>query len=114
MSLPTWKPRNTVIHGDCVEVMRRMESASVDFILTAPPYIDRYRSRSGQRIANDDNADWLKPAFAEMYRVLKPGSFCVSVYGWNKAHLFIDAWRAAGFRIENSPKVRFGEANLRL
>ena len=25
--------RNTVVLGDCVEVMRRMESASVDFIL---------------------------------------------------------------------------------
>lgn len=28
--------RNTVVLGDCVEVMRRMESASVDFILIDP------------------------------------------------------------------------------
>jgi len=28
--------RNTVVLGDCVEAMRRMESASVDFILIGP------------------------------------------------------------------------------
>jgi adenine-specific DNA-methyltransferase len=72
--------------------------ACVDFILTDPPYVARYRSRDGRKIANDDNADWLCPAFAEMYRVLKYRSFCVSFYGWPKADLFIAAWRAAGFR----------------
>jgi site-specific DNA-methyltransferase (adenine-specific) len=99
MSLPLFEPRNTVIHGDCVQVMQRMESASVDFILTDPPYLVRYRSRDGQTIRNDDNDAWLNPAFAEMYRVLKPGSFCLSFYGWNVADKFIAAWRAAGFRI---------------
>lgn len=92
-------PLNTVIHGDCVEVMQRMPSRSVDFILTDPPYLVRYRSRSGQTVRNDDNAAWLEPAFAEMYRVLKPGSLCMSFYGWNKADLFFAAWRKAGFRV---------------
>ena len=82
---PTWRPRNVVIHGDCVEVMRRMAPASVDFVLTDPPYLVRYRDRSGRTVANDDNDAWLKPAFAEMYRVLKPGTFCMSFYGWNAA-----------------------------
>lgn len=91
--------RNKVLLGDCVQVMRRMPSASVDFILTDPPYLVRYRSRTGHTIANDDRDDWLEPAFAEMYRVLKPGSFCVSFYGWNAADKFILAWRKAGFRI---------------
>jgi site-specific DNA-methyltransferase (adenine-specific) len=92
-------PLNSVIHGDCVEVMRRMPAASVDFILTDPPYLVRYKSRSGQTVCNDDNAAWLEPAFAEMYRVLKPDSLCLSFYGWNKADLFIAAWRKAGFRV---------------
>src|SRR5438270_12315695 len=42
---------------------------------------------------------WLKPAFAQMHRLLKSAAFCVSFSGWNKADLFIDAWRSAGFRI---------------
>jgi adenine-specific DNA-methyltransferase len=37
-------------------------------------------------------------AFREIYRVLKPGSFCVSFYAWNKVHLFMRAWRDAGLR----------------
>jgi site-specific DNA-methyltransferase (adenine-specific) len=90
---------NSVILGDCVAVMPRMESSTVDFILTDPPYITHYRSRDGRTVANDDNARWLRPAFAQMYRLLKNGSFCVSFYGWSKADLFISAWRAAGFRI---------------
>ena len=85
---------NSVMHGDCVALMRRMESESIDFILTDPPYITHYRSRDGRCVTNDDNARWLRPAFTQMYRLLKSGSFCVSFYGWNKADLFISAWRA--------------------
>lgn len=99
MSPAASRQRNTVVQGDCVAVMRRMNAASVDFILTDPPYICRYRSRDGQTIANDDRDDWLEPAFAEMYRLLKPGSFAVSFYGWQSADKFIAAWRKAGFRI---------------
>jgi adenine-specific DNA-methyltransferase len=95
MSAP---PIGHILQGDCIGRMRAMQSQSVDFILTDPPYVARYRSRDGRKIANDDNADWLRPAFAEMYRVLKYRSFCVSFYGWPKADLFIAAWRAAGFR----------------
>ncbi|MBN9567048.1 MAG: DNA methylase [Alphaproteobacteria bacterium] len=91
--------RNAVLQGDCTALMRRMERDSVDFILTDPPYITRYRGRDGRTVANDDNARWLKPAFREMHRVLKPASFCVSFYGWAKIDLFAAAWRAAGFRI---------------
>jgi DNA modification methylase len=90
---------NTVTHGDCVEVMSRMQPGSVDFVVTDPPYITHYRGRDGRAVTNDDNARWLKPAFAQMHRLLKPAAFCVSFYGWTKADLFIDAWRAAGFRL---------------
>ena len=34
-----------------------------------------------------------------MFRLLKDGTFCVSFYGWNKADVFISAWRAAGFTL---------------
>lgn len=91
--------RNTVRHGDCIQLMRRMDPASVDFILTDPPYICRYRDRASRTVINDDNARWLHPAYAEMFRVLKPDSLCVSFYGWNQADRFITAWREAGFRL---------------
>jgi hypothetical protein len=64
-------------------------------VITDPPYITRYCARDGRTVANGDNARWLKPAFAQMHRLLKSAAFCISFYGWNKADLFIDAWRAA-------------------
>jgi site-specific DNA-methyltransferase (adenine-specific) len=92
-------PRNVVFNADCTDVMQAFDTGAVDFILTDPPYVTRYRDRSGRTVANDDNGRWLRPAFHEMRRVLKDGGFCVSFYGWNKVDLFMDAWRAAGFRI---------------
>lgn len=92
-------PRNTIFQGDCIATMRRFDRGSADFILTDPPYITHYRGRDGRTVANDDNSRWLKPAFNQMHRILKPGGFCVSFYGWNKVDLFMDAWRSAGFRV---------------
>ncbi|EPJ9702021.1 DNA methyltransferase [Pseudomonas aeruginosa] len=92
-------PRNVIFNADCINVMRAFDDASVDFILTDPPYVTRYRARDGRTVANDDNGRWLRPAFRQMHRVLKDGSFCVSFHGWNKVDLFMDAWRAAGFCI---------------
>lgn len=90
---------NTVIEGDCLDVLTNLASDSADFILTDPPYIVRYASRDGRRVANDDNDSWLKPAFAELYRVLAPDSFAVSFYGWSHADRFLEAFRSAGFRV---------------
>jgi site-specific DNA-methyltransferase (adenine-specific) len=90
---------NTLINGDCLTVLPQLPADSADFILTDPPYITRYRSRDGRRVPNDDNDRWLKPAFAELYRVLARDCFAVSFYGWPHADRFLQAYRAAGFRV---------------
>ena len=95
----TQSPIDTVLSGDCIEVMRGLDPESVDFILTDPPYLVDYRSRDGRTIRNDSDDRWLKPAFSEAHRVLRRDSFCVSFYGWPHADKFMAAWRAAGFRI---------------
>jgi len=92
-------PSGSVVQGDCIEIMRTMAAARADFALTDPPYLVRYCDRSGRQIANDADASWLKPAFAELFRVLRRDSFCVTFYGWSQADKFIAAWRAAGFRL---------------
>ena len=92
-------PRNVIFNADCIDVMQAFDSGTVDFILTDPPYVTRYRDRQGRKVANDDNGRWLRPAFNQIHRVLKDGGFCVSFYGWNKIDLFMDAWKAAGFRV---------------
>jgi site-specific DNA-methyltransferase (adenine-specific) len=93
---------NTILNADCLKALPMLPDKSVDFILTDPPYITRYRphkNNAGQIVPNDDNDTWLMPAFAEMYRVLADDSFCVSFYGWPTADRFMQAYRAAGFRI---------------
>ena len=90
---------NSLWQGDCLKLLPKLPDNSADFILTDPPYITRYRSRDGRSVPNDNNDAWLKPAFAEMYRVLKPDSFAVSFYGWAKADRFLTAFRSAGFRV---------------
>lgn len=99
MTSNTQSPRNVIFNADCIQAMRAFDRGSVDFILTDPPYIVNYRGRDGRKVANDDNARWLRPAFNQMHRVLKDGGFAVSFYGWNKVDLFMDAWKAAGFRV---------------
>jgi site-specific DNA-methyltransferase (adenine-specific) len=87
-----------IIHGDCLAVMPTFPDRCVDLVVTDPPYLVNYTDRSGRSIANDKNGDWLAPAFSEIYRVLRPNTFCISFYGWNKVDQFFSAWRAAGFR----------------
>lgn len=89
---------NTILHGDCIETMHRIPTNSVDFILTDPPYLVNYRDRTGRSIPNDANADWLKPAMREAYRVLKQNRLAVMFYGWTRVDEFFEAWRSAGFQ----------------
>jgi DNA modification methylase len=93
-------PKNRVIHGDCVKVLReKIAPSSVDFAFTDPPYLVSYHDRQGRAVANDSGGgDWIYPAFAGIYRVLKPDAFCVTFYGWNKLDVWFAAWRRAGFR----------------
>lgn len=92
-------PLDSVLLGDCRAVFAGVPAESVDFCLTDPPYLVNYRDRSGRTLAGDRVGDWLKPAFAEVHRLLKRDTLCVSFYGWSKADEFICAWRAAGFRL---------------
>jgi len=89
---------NTVITGDCLEVLQGFPSGSVDFVLSDPPYLIGYCPRDGRRIINDESIAWLRPAFQEIHRVLRQDAFCVTFYGWPHADLFVSAFREAGFR----------------
>ncbi len=89
---------NQVIHGDCVEVLRNLPDESIDAVITDPPYFVRYRDRSGRSIANDSDPASILGAFRDIYRALKPDSFCVCFYGWNSVDAFFRAWRDAGFQ----------------
>lgn len=111
--LPNLEYRDRILCGDCVSVMKGLPSGIADMALTDPPYIARYRDAGGRSLANDDNDRWLKPSFAELYRLLKPGSFCLSFYGWPKIDLFMAAWKKAGFRVGGHLVFRKGYSSKR-
>jgi adenine-specific DNA-methyltransferase len=52
---------------------------------------------STRTIANDDHPERILVAFNDVYRVMKPDTFYVSFYGWNRVDAFLAAWRRAGF-----------------
>lgn len=87
-----------IIHGDCLDILKDLPSASADLILTDPPYCVRYRDRFGRSIANDTDPESILGAFDDLYRILKPNRFCVCFYGWSKVDAFFSAWTKAGFR----------------
>jgi adenine-specific DNA-methyltransferase len=86
---------NRIIQGECAAVLKTLPAESVDFVLTDPPYLVRYKDRSGRSIQND-NAPSVLDAFTDVYRALKPNTLCVSFYGWNRVDAFFAAWKAAG------------------
>ena len=90
-------PSNTIQLGDCIELMSALPTNSIDFVLTDPPYLVNYRDRYARSIQNDVTGEWIQPAFAEIYRLLKQDAFCVSFYSWTRVNRFMTAWRSAGF-----------------
>jgi len=89
---------NRAICADCTILLPKIPSESVDLVVTDPPFLVNYRPRDGRRCAGDNTDYWLKPAYRELYRVLKRNSFCVTFYGWPWVDRFMEAWRDAGFR----------------
>lgn len=89
---------NQVLQGDCTHVLQSLPSESVDLVVTDPPYFVRYKDRAGRSIANDGDPGSVLGAFNDLYRVLKPDTFCVSFYGWNSVAAFMTAWQHAGFK----------------
>lgn len=82
---------NNIYLGDCINVMQQLENNSIDLIVTDPPYLVNYQDRTGRKIVNDVNHDWLEPAFTDMYRILRNNSFAISFYGWNHVEKFMTA-----------------------
>lgn len=78
-----------VIQGDCKAVLQTLPSESVDFILTDPPYLGRYKDRFGRTLANDDDPAAVVGAYIELYRVLKDNCFCISFYAYPKLDAFV-------------------------
>jgi len=73
--------RGAAFVGDSLDLMRSMPAASVDLVVTSPPYALHFKKEYG----NVDKADyvaWFLPFAREIHRILKPeGSFALNIGG---------------------------------
>jgi len=67
------------LEGDCLDRLKEMPDASVNLIVTSPPYADARKSTYGG-ISPDRYVEWFLPRAAEFKRVLNPrGSFILNI-----------------------------------
>lgn len=65
--------------GDAAKQLRHLDDASVDLIVTSPPYADQRKQTYGG-IHADQYVEWFMPIAAELRRVLKPtGTFILNI-----------------------------------
>ena len=66
-----------LIHGDCIEALRKLPNESVDLICTDPPYGDNAGyGRSNRKILGNEHPLLGLMALAEAYRVLRKDRCC--------------------------------------
>jgi site-specific DNA-methyltransferase (adenine-specific) len=76
-----------LIRGDCLDVLPTLPPASIDVIVTSPPYNlgVAYRRYQDTR-AEHDYLDWLLRVATELHRVMRPeASFFLNISGSAKA-----------------------------
>ena len=78
--------------GDCLEFMRELKTASVDCVLTDPPYSINTKSDGSGKLnpwADRVNAAfWYREWIGECYRVLKPSGCLWSFLNWRSIVTF--------------------------
>lgn len=111
----------TIYQGDCLGVLAALPSASVDAVVTDPPYSsggmvrsDRMGKTSAKYVQSDstnqslsdfsgDNRDqrayayWMALWLAEAARVTKPGGLCMLFTDWRQLPSTVDSLQAGGW-----------------
>jgi site-specific DNA-methyltransferase (adenine-specific)/site-specific DNA-methyltransferase (cytosine-N4-specific) len=65
--------------GDCKEVLKTLDSNSIDLIFTSPPYADR-RIHTYGGIKPENYVEWFLPISEQLLNVLKPdGTFILNI-----------------------------------
>lgn len=108
-STPLVKP-DTIYLDDCVSGMHRMDSESVDLIVSDPPYLINYATchRKDKThdfckpIQNDSNPELIHDYISECYRILKPNHACYLFCSAKTIDTFKAYALAAGFVIRNT------------
>ncbi len=85
--------------GDCVELMQRIDSGTIDLVFADPPFnigyeYDEYHDRQ----EDEEYINWSRTWMEEVHRILKPGgTFWLAIGDEYAAELKVDAEHKIGF-----------------
>jgi len=72
-------PKNSIIYGDCEEVLKDFPDNCIDLIFTSPPYVECRKNTYGG-IHPDNYIEWFLPKSDQFLRILKPtGTFILNI-----------------------------------
>ena len=94
----------TVLEGDCLDVLPTLPDASVDAIVTDPPYELGFMGRAWDASGIAYNVDLWR----ECLRVLKPGGHLLAFGGTRTVHRLTCAIEDAGFEIRDGIDWLYG------
>jgi len=86
-----------LIHGDCIEKMKELQDASIDAIVTDPPYELGFMGKEWDVSGVAYNVN----VWREALRVLKPGGHLIAFGGTRTYHRMAVAIEDAGFEIRD-------------
>lgn len=89
----------TLHHGDCLEVLTTLPEASVDAIVTDPPYALNFMNTGWDKHSNFE--DWCRTWAVECLRVLKPGGHMLAFGGTRTWHRLACGVEDAGFELRD-------------
>jgi site-specific DNA-methyltransferase (adenine-specific) len=97
---PLSAPERSRIHqGDCIELMQRIDTGSIDLVFADPPFnigyeYDQYHDRQ----EDEEYIAWSRQWMEEVHRILKPGgTFWLAIGDEYAAELKVDAEHKIGF-----------------
>ena len=99
----------TLYHGDCLDVLRELPDASVDAVVTDPPYALEFMGRTWDGWSTPAAfQEWCTQWATECLRVLKPGGHMLAFGGSRTWHRLAAAVEDAGFEIRDSIAWLYG------
>jgi DNA modification methylase len=95
-----------LMKGDCLELIKTLESDSIDSVITDPPYgmnfqsnMRKDKSKRFEKIANDERPFiWF---LYDAFRVLKDGGALICFTDWKNQEVWRSAIHTAGFSIKS-------------
>jgi DNA modification methylase len=91
-----------ILQGDCIEVMRGLPEASVDAVVTDPPYHLAFMGKAWDTVTPGESQHRHEEWAREALRVLKPGGFLLAFGGTRTYHRLASGIEDAGFEIRDS------------